>query len=274
MSKVCKFCSTENDNSSEFCSKCEAKLPNYTQFDGDLGLDVPKTKRLKINYKKIFYAIIILVALFFIYKLIFPALPEDKLPYYEQFQIGKKSIARYEKSFNSSSYNITIRTTAPSLSAYLTSLVNKIPANKSIYDRETTPRIILSYDPKDNKKISVIKRDKAWKFIPLRAELIFKNNNGKWNITGYKINNSPILNIKTEKIIAAFFSDITSLELYRKLNEAEISLKFEKTYLNVKIQKRQKTTSQKRKSNGLLKAVANVLKLITSEEVTFASAKK
>ncbi len=267
MAKVCKFCSAENEDTLEFCAKCGSKLPVYTQFDSNLDFNTGKRPRMKLKLKPIITAIIIIAALFGFYKFFLSALPEDKLPKYEQFRSGSKNISVFLKKIDSApeSYNLTLSATPAAISSYLTSLINQSLKDKKSYDQYTLPRVLCSWSQKDTKKLSLVKRDKLYGVLNIRVELFFENTNNSWSFKNYKLNNMPVTDFKKDAIANYFFGEIISHTVFDKLKTSDVNMQCSKLYLTIIAKNAKKQNPQSgRKTNSLINKILQPMQNVTN----------
>lgn len=268
MAKVCKFCSLENDDKEEFCTKCGAKLPSFRQYEAGLMDEMgpkktPLIKFAPLKVIKFVIAAVLIITLIYFFK---PSQNNEGLPKLSSHRVKFNTFDLFIKNINesASSFDSTINTNQHVLSIFLTSLVNPDAADLKKSNPDILPRYIVKTPADDINKISLVKHSKFY-FLPIRMELNFKYNNSKWELENWKFCNLPAMTISKEKIRKNIMQDFKNNEKIKKILSSNISIQRSKLYITVTV--KQVTTSEKtvKKANSIISRILQPMQDITQK---------
>lgn len=250
MAKVCKFCSLENDDKEEFCTKCGAKLPSFRQYEAGLmdEMGSPKKPLIKINFAKSFQFTIIAALIIAAIHFFRPSVNEQ-LPKYDNYCIKFNTFELFIKNQNetTSDFDSTINTDQHVLSLYLTSAINPAAADPKKITPYMLPRIIVK-TPSDNiNSMTLVKHSKFYG-IHVRLELNFKQKESVWHLESWKFCNFPTMSVAKQSIWEKALQEFKNNDKLKKILGRKISIQRSKLYMTIII-KQQNATSKKAVSN-------------------------
>lgn len=253
MTKICKFCSSENKDTEEVCSKCGAALPIYTQYEAELIDDMKKDEKhfFHINLRritKIISAVAAIILLIYFFK---PSANPELLPDLKNNRSAVRDLMFFTENVqnNINSFDFNIMTTPAALSLYITSHITPDAADNNKFSPDLLPRVIINAPADDLKKMSLVKHSKIY-LLPVRTELNFKQNqNGSWQVESWKFCNLPEITIFKDDICKIVMKDFKSNKKLQQIFSLLSTAKRTKSHLIISIKHSNKTQTAAGKNN-------------------------